>query len=113
MVFPIVLTNIPYECYDLICYYPGNATTETKDSMVLKVAGQQKTLKTVNVPCDYIDRWIEETPEKPEGNYVVFHGLTGKTQTIEAGPALKTRTRPYLSAIQIVNGKPSESGAKP
>lgn len=102
MVFPIALTNIPYERYDLICYYPGNATTETKDSMVLKVAGQQKTLVTVNVPCDYLDRWIEETPERPEGNYVVFRGLTGKTQTIEAGPAPKTRTRPYLSAIQIV-----------
>ena len=102
VVFPLSITDIPYERYDLICYYPGKATNEVKDSMVLKVAGQERTLKTVNSPCDYLDRWIEETPEKPEGNYVVFRGLSGKTQTIEAGPAPKTRTRPYLSAIQII-----------
>ncbi|MEI7766537.1 MAG: PKD domain-containing protein [Phycisphaerae bacterium] len=115
MEFPLAITDIPYERYDLICYYPGKATEEVKDSMVLKVAGQEKTLKTVNIPCDYIDRWIEETPEKPEGNYVVFRGLSGKTQTLDASPANKTKimTRPYLSAIQIVNRPQTTSSPPP
>jgi hypothetical protein len=97
----ITIEGIPYERYDLVLITPGGKEAKDPLEMVVAVGGRTKVAKTVRLPSDFAGRYIEETEEHPEGNYLVFRGLTGPKQTIRLPKPTKGK-RPCVPAVQII-----------
>jgi PKD repeat protein len=98
------IRGIPYARYDLVLIAPGGWDAGVPASFAVTIGDQTRTVRTVRAPSDFAGRYVEETEANPEGNYLVFRGLTGTDQTIRL-PKIITGKRPSICAVQIVKTK--------